>query len=304
MSDEDLAMMLDGDAGSAEVERILGIACCDSELAETLAIASEVDAMYDAESSRILPMWALAAANPANMCSFECESLILKSVGFDTDRWSLLETAKANSWLRDQGTPLHHVGRLLELKGMRVERRYDASAADIADAIERGVYVIAVVDCNALYGREDKEATSLHAILIKSIDRDGDISYLDPDSATEEKTTARRLAQAWKTSGNYMVTASDAPGGYCPRPIDVSDIPLDADLEDLTEAIAENAHDIWARARMDEGWTYGPVRDDVARTHPDLVPYAQLPESEKEYDRAMAMSTLRLVRRLGYDITN
>ena len=52
---------------------------------------------------------------------------------------------------------------------------------------------------------------------------------------------------------------------------------------------------------MDEGWTYGAVRDDAKKHHPDLVPYAQLPESEKEYDRLMAMNTLRLVRRLVYD---
>ena len=53
---------------------------------------------------------------------------------------------------------------------------------------------------------------------------------------------------------------------------------------------------------MDEGWIYGPVRNDSKKQHPDLVPYAQLPDSEKEYDRIMAMNTLRLVRRLGYDI--
>ncbi|PWL58542.1 MAG: Ryanodine receptor Ryr [Bacteroidales bacterium] len=101
-----------------------------------------------------------------------------------------------------------------------------------------------------------------------------------------------------------MVKISKEVAGYNPQPISVEDIDLDADLEDLTEAIAENAHDIWARARMDEGWAYGPVRDDAKKQHPDLVPYAQLPDSEKEYDRIMAMNTLRLVRRLGYDIIN
>ncbi|MDE5814131.1 MAG: Ryanodine receptor Ryr [Muribaculaceae bacterium] len=99
-----------------------------------------------------------------------------------------------------------------------------------------------------------------------------------------------------------MVAVSASPVKYDPQPIDVTEIDLDADLEDLTEAIAENAHDIWARARMDEGWTYGPVRNDELKQHPDLVPYSQLPDSEKEYDRLMAMNTLRLVRRLGYRI--
>ncbi|MCH5234098.1 MAG: Ryanodine receptor Ryr [Muribaculaceae bacterium] len=101
-----------------------------------------------------------------------------------------------------------------------------------------------------------------------------------------------------------MVTSSCDKEGYNPQPIDVEDIILDSDLEELTEAIAENAHDIWARARMDEGWTYGPVRNDALKQHPDLVPYSRLPESEKEYDRLMAMNTLRLVHRLGFKIEN
>lgn len=101
-----------------------------------------------------------------------------------------------------------------------------------------------------------------------------------------------------------MVSVSERTDVYNPQPINVEDINLGADLEELTEAIAENAHDIWARARMDEGWTYGPVRNDELKQHPDLVPYARLADSEKEYDRIMAMNTLRLVRRLGFDITN
>ncbi|MDE7381834.1 MAG: Ryanodine receptor Ryr [Muribaculaceae bacterium] len=100
-----------------------------------------------------------------------------------------------------------------------------------------------------------------------------------------------------------MVTACETLDNYNPLPINVEDIELDEDLEELTEAIAENAHDTWARARMDEGWRFGPVRDDKKKEHPDLVPYSHLPESEKEYDRIMAMNTLRLVRRLGFNIT-
>ena len=71
---------------------------------------------------------------------------------------------------------------------------------------------------------------------------------------------------------------------------------------ELREAIAENAHDVWALNRMKEGWTYGEVRDDKNKRHPDLVPYNLLPESEKEYDREMAMNTIRLVRKLGWDL--
>ena len=69
------------------------------------------------------------------------------------------------------------------------------------------------------------------------------------------------------------------------------------------EAIAENAHDIWAKARLEDGWKYGDVRDDKHKRHPDLVPYSDLTDSEKKYDRIMARGTLELVQRLGYKIT-
>lgn len=89
---------------------------------------------------------------------------------------------------------------------------------------------------------------------------------------------------------------------YRPQPIDVSGIALSDDLVDLTERLAENAHDVWAVGRMREGWTYGPKRDDDAKTHPDLVPYADLPDQEKEYDRQTAMKTLCAIIALGYKV--
>ncbi len=89
---------------------------------------------------------------------------------------------------------------------------------------------------------------------------------------------------------------------YEPRPIDTSRVELDEELQQLTERLAENAHDHWARRRMAEGWTFGRVRDDGARRHPNLVPYDQLTEAEKEYDRETAMQTLRAMIALGWRI--
>lgn len=89
---------------------------------------------------------------------------------------------------------------------------------------------------------------------------------------------------------------------YTPKPIDISNQKLPEELLELTERIAENAHDFWALGRIREGWTHGPTRDDSLKTHPDLVPYDELPEGEKEYDRTTAMSTLKLIQELGYEI--
>ncbi|MBQ8335812.1 MAG: Ryanodine receptor Ryr [Tidjanibacter sp.] len=89
---------------------------------------------------------------------------------------------------------------------------------------------------------------------------------------------------------------------YNPRPIDLSDVELPAELVELREAIAENAHDVWAAERQAQGWTYGPTRDDAKRQTPCMVPYSQLPDSEKKFDRDMAVGTIKLLKKLGYDI--
>lgn len=90
---------------------------------------------------------------------------------------------------------------------------------------------------------------------------------------------------------------------YEPKPIDTSDVVMSRDLAELTEMLAKNAHDIWAKQRIGDGWQYGPQRDDAKKQHPCLVPYHELTESEKEYDRKMAVETLKLIQSLGYRIT-
>ena len=89
---------------------------------------------------------------------------------------------------------------------------------------------------------------------------------------------------------------------YTPDPQKLDDIVLPEELLALTEQIAENVHEVWAASRMAQGWTYGPVRDDAKKETPCLVPYADLPEEEKAYDRDTAMETLKLIVSLGYDI--
>ena len=90
---------------------------------------------------------------------------------------------------------------------------------------------------------------------------------------------------------------------YVPKPIDTSEIVLPEDLVGLTEKIAENAHDVWAAGRIAEGWTYGEKRDSENKTNPCLVPYNELFESEKAYDRNVAIETLKLIISIGYKIT-
>ena len=89
---------------------------------------------------------------------------------------------------------------------------------------------------------------------------------------------------------------------YIPKPIDTEDISLDEEIVQLCERLAENTHEVWAAGRIKDGWTYGEVRDDAKRHHPCLVPYDELPESEKDYDRNTSQQTLKLILKLGYKI--
>lgn len=89
---------------------------------------------------------------------------------------------------------------------------------------------------------------------------------------------------------------------YTPNPINLDDVQLPPYLEDLKEAIAENVHEVWSAGRIREGWTYGPERDDKLKKHPDIIPYSELTDGEKQFDRETAMNTIKLVIKLGYEI--
>ena len=89
---------------------------------------------------------------------------------------------------------------------------------------------------------------------------------------------------------------------YHPQPLDTSGVSLSPDLLKLTEQIAANVHEVWAAGRISDGWRYGGERNDERKEHPCLVPYDDLSESEKEYDRNTAMETLKVIRKLGFRI--
>ena len=90
---------------------------------------------------------------------------------------------------------------------------------------------------------------------------------------------------------------------YVPQPMDTSDIQLTEELNVLVEQMAKNVHEVWAQSRMVQGWTYGEERNDTLKQHPCLVPYEELPEVEKAYDRDTALGTLKLICKLGFKIS-
>ena len=89
---------------------------------------------------------------------------------------------------------------------------------------------------------------------------------------------------------------------YIPKPVDTSGITLPKEIVDIGEKLAKNTHETWAAQRLADGWTYGAERNDQAKIHPCLIPYEELSETEKTYDRNTAMETLKLIIALGYEI--
>ena len=90
---------------------------------------------------------------------------------------------------------------------------------------------------------------------------------------------------------------------YVPQPMDTSDVQLPEELNELVEMMAKNVHEVWAQSRISQGWTYGPERNDTLKHHPCLVPYEELPEVEKDYDRDTALGTLKLIIKAGFKIS-
>lgn len=310
ISDELLSAFLDGNTSTKDTLRVLEAAEQDDSLREIIRISSEVDEDMATLKSidKPIPMTAMAARQKENyLCDIECEEFVLHQFGIETTHKSLLDEAYRNCWLKDKGMPLYNIGRLLEKNKLSVSRRYDSTLQDVERLIETGNQLIAVVDNSLLEPREieDNSLQPNHAVVISSISvTAGEITLFNPYN--EENLTTYCISafvKAWEQSNNYLVVVNTTDKFvYEPYPISLDDVELSDDLAELREAIAENAHEIWAKARTDQGWTYGPERNDQKKETPDMMPYCNLPESEKLYDREMAMQTLKLVKKLGFEI--
>ncbi len=308
ISDELLAAFLDGNTNAEDTMRVLNAAEQDMELQEIIRIASEVDEdMAITVKPTIIPMTAMAAKTKETyLCDIECEEFVLHQFGIEVTHKSLLDMAYKNCWLRDKGMPLYNMGRLLEKNNLSVSRRYNSTIEEIDRLLSAGNQLIAVVDDSLLGGVLSAESQHPnHAVAISSISVETDEIILFNPNTDEELTkySISSFMEAWRQSNNYLVVINTTDRFiYEPSPIGLDDVELSEDLSELQEAIAENAHEIWAKNRRDQGWSYGPERNDQKKETPDMIPYCNLPESEKLYDREMAMQTLKLVKKLGFEI--
>lgn len=295
-----IAAYMDGKASTEEVRKLLTEIKVNPALRETLEICLQTED----EQNHAYPMLRMAAETKDNLCNFLCELYILQQRGLDCDSEKLLATARANKWVQPSGTPLHAIGQLLASQRLMVTRQYEATILDIQNALDTNNEVIAVVDSDKLYPeRPDEEDAPNHAVVVLSVDEAQNlISLFEPEVCATMEFSLSDFMSAWNESRNYMVRVLRSAEDYEPHPLNLEDIPLTDDLLELQEAIAENAHEVWAAARKAEGWTYGPVRNDTLKQHPDMLPYSALPDSEKQYDRLMAFNTIKLVKKLGWKL--
>ena len=303
MMDEDYDITLDDENIAS-----LNTAKLDNNLSKLLG---ELDSKEsNASQFRILPAMAMAAENEVdNLCVVHCEGIALRRFGFDVTDEELLDESRKEGWLQQGGTALHNIGRLAGSHGLGVSHRYECSIEEIHESLSAGHIVLVAVDTNELVGNYTEEKlkditdgkTPNHVVIVESINED---TVTITDSATPQQHDAYPLSQfldAWEDSSNYLIIISNSDD-YIPHPISLDNVEVEDELIELREAIAENAHEVWAEARRNEGWTYGVERDDEKKQHPDMLPYNRLPESEKEYDRIMAMNTIKLVKKLGWDL--
>lgn len=292
---------ISGKASLQEIAQLSVLMKKDKDFCTLIQLMQQMhDNGFLAEDSGNIPMASMAAMSEDNLCDVMCEQFILKDYkGYSPEEGSE-EDILDNYWMKEAGTPLHNMGRILERHGMTVARKYDCAPEDLNAFLGQKYKVIAVVDYGQLWNKESDGI--FHAVVCLTL-VDNVIRIYDPAIDGCSNYTLEEFCAAWHYSKNYLVYASADGLEYNPHPIDVGDVDLDEDLLELTEAIAENAHEVWAHKRQQEGWKYGPKRDDILMEHPDMVPYCELTEGEKYYDRALAMETIRLVKKLGFNIS-
>lgn len=309
ITDELLAAFLEGNTSKEETEQVLHAMKRDKELQEVLSIAvqtdKEIPLVYhpSSESEDVLPMLQMAALGGENICAVLCEIFILNQHHIIYNKESLFDAARKKGWLKPEGTPLYCLGNLLAFSGLLINRKFDSELGDIRKAIDQDCDVIVGVDREKLYAEAvDLEDQTNHAVIVTNI-ADDNVTVFDPyEAQNTQSIPISDFLNAWRESHNYMIKVLHTIEEYEPHPIDVDSIPLDGDLLQLQDAIAENAHNVWAKTRIKEGWKYGKVFDEAKKEDPGLIPYTSLPDSEKEYDRLTAFNTIKLVKKLGFDI--
>jgi voltage-gated potassium channel Kch len=123
------------------------------------------------------------------------------------------------------------------------------------------------------------------------------LPYLLPWEELSED--ARRANRDFATG----VAANLEEAGFAVVPRAVVDLDQAHSFDEAEiERLAELEHERWKRDKEAAGWRYGPERDDDTRIHPSLVPYEELPASEKDKDRTAMRDLRQMLAEAGFAI--
>jgi hypothetical protein len=117
----------------------------------------------------------------------------------------------------------------------------------------------------------------------------------------DNRAAARRIPEVLALAGLAVEKGVQARGADTDSPPGGPDI-VELQIEHHIERLAEAEHDGWMDQRIKNGWTYDPKRDDLRKKHPLLIPYAELPEQEKNKDRGSVRDYRKHLASAGYKI--
>ncbi len=325
ISEEKLDLFLEGKTSAVETMEILEAMVFDPSLQEYIISQQRMNHTIELKQSYgdFIPITSMAADDGNNLCDVQCEKYLLNKYNREIDESTLTAKALNNYWLSDLGTPLYNVGKLLEEHKLLVIRKYDASIDSLINSLEGredGLKhdAIVIVNNNLLTGNESEDyfadANPNHAVVVISVNKEkGTIELFNPSTGNEKDTYDLDLfIQSWNESKNYLVLVREKQyeHEYSPTPIDVSNVTLSPDLEELIETLAENIHNVWAveKFKANPGIRYAPL-DENGHERPGgynhfLLPYSELPKEDRKNDLDNAISTIKLLKRIGYRLIN
>ena len=251
------------------------------------------------------PILALAASSETNDCVVRCEEYVLEKFGLMSHVKDYSNEARLHGWLKETGTSLYNIGRLLEMAGLSVSRFTDGSYVNMKTELDAGCSIIVAVNKESLSGNViDNDTMPNHAMIVSKIDEAKDLIVLyDPSENKTWEMSIDDFYDIWQCSNKFFVSVVErGKRPYVPHPEDVSGVELPKPILSLSDILAENAHEVWARDRQAEGWKYGENKDDNLMVTPFMRPYDMLKDDEKATDYTTALHSLKLLYKLGFEL--
>ncbi|XP_017148745.1 ryanodine receptor isoform X12 [Drosophila miranda] len=218
---------------------------------------------------------------------------------------NLNKNVLAGPWLIEDDTAF--VPKPVDTSGVTLPSSVDQIKEKLAENIHE-MWALNKIEAGWSWGEHRDDYHRIHPCL----------TQFEKLPAAEKRYDNQLAVQTLKTiiSLGYYITMDKPPArirpvrlpneifmqgnGYKPAPLDLSAVTLTPKLEELVDQLAENTHNLWARERIQQGWTYGLNEDSDNHRSPHLVPYGKVDEAIKKANRDTASETVRTLLVYGY----